>query len=188
MKSVRQQQRYPPFLLAVLLIAGGRTHLPAQDDPHPICWFQPCFNSAMALSPDGTTVAAAQGFASIGHYRVSDGTLLRTHIELWDWGVGVFSEPPDEVLSVSFSPDGQTIASECLDGTLELWNSNSGRRLCMPAKRLERAVLAFSPDGQSIATGGYDGLAVWSLTPGTHGVPPPPTGDLRATVPPQRVH
>jgi len=69
------------------------------------------------------------------------------------------------VLSVSFSPDGKTIASGGADGTLKLW-SLDGRLLHIFKKHEYGGVLSvsFSPDGKTIASGGDDKtLKLWSL-------------------------
>ncbi|MBT9311407.1 hypothetical protein IXB28_04250, partial [Leptothoe kymatousa TAU-MAC 1615] len=66
------------------------------------------------------------------------------------------------VSSVSFSPDGQTIASGSSDGTVKLWD-RSGREL----QTLEGHTgwvlsVSFSPDGQTIASGSDDGtVKLW---------------------------
>jgi hypothetical protein len=56
---------------------------------------------------------------------------------------------------VAFSPDGKTLASGSLDGTVRFWNVAS-HRLLGPPLRASRSFLesvAFSPDGKTLATG-----------------------------------
>jgi WD40 repeat protein len=69
------------------------------------------------------------------------------------------------VRSVSFSPDGQLLATSGEDGTVRLWNLQ-GQELEKPFRGhrgLVRSV-SFSPDGQLLATAGKDGtVRLWNL-------------------------
>lgn len=72
--------------------------------------------------------------------------------------------------SVAFSPDGKTLANGSRDGTIRLWNMDSGK---IEKKLIEHQGfingLAFSPDGTLLASGSEDGLIlVWNLETGTH--------------------
>jgi len=65
------------------------------------------------------------------------------------------------VFSVAFSPDGNTVASGSLDGTVRLWNASTGALVRTLAGHTDwvRSV-AFSPDGNTIASGSDDGTIV----------------------------
>jgi WD40 repeat protein len=70
--------------------------------------------------------------------------------------------------SVSFSPDGQTIASGSADSTIKLWNVADGQEL-RTLKGHQRAVnsVSFSPDGKVLASGSKDGtIKLWNLADG----------------------
>ena len=69
----------------------------------------------------------------------------------------------ESVYSVSFSPDGQTIASGSADDTVRLWD-RQGKPIGQPFKGHESGVnsVSFSPDGQTIASASADGtVRLW---------------------------
>ena len=60
------------------------------------------------------------------------------------------------VTSVSFSPDGATLASTSKDGTVKLWEPATGRlRRTLGGYPQDVQVCAFSPDGALLATGAH---------------------------------
>jgi WD40 repeat protein/serine/threonine protein kinase len=69
------------------------------------------------------------------------------------------------VLSVTFSPDGQYVATGTLAGELRLWQTKDGRECRRwPAHQESAHSVVFSPDGRYLASGGWDGLVnVWEM-------------------------
>ena len=61
------------------------------------------------------------------------------------------------VRSVSFSSDGQTLASGSGAGTVRLWDVNTGRLLQTLEGQVRGNSVSVSPDGQTLASGSSDG-------------------------------
>jgi WD40 repeat protein len=76
--------------------------------------------------------------------------------------------PTDWVKGVAFSPDGQWLAAGCLDGTIRLWDSQSGSELGRIAAHPAGVLcLAFAPGGRWLASGGQDrAVCLWDLQAG----------------------
>ena len=69
----------------------------------------------------------------------------------------------DEVTSVSFSPDGATLASGSLDGRTILWDVES-RGLIATLNGDGVTSVSFSPDGALLASGSWDGrVTLWNV-------------------------
>lgn len=106
-------------------------------------------------APDGTRLAVA---GSIGIWLYD----AQTNEELDLLGGYMCS-----VRSLSFSPDGRTLASGGSDGTLRFWDANTGNLLhTITGQTTSVHSVAFSPDGQTLASGGGDGtVLLWDLAP-----------------------
>ena len=118
----------------------------------------------LAFTPDGTVIAAAGGdtedFA----------------IHLWDMTsgqkMGTLTGHSGIVWSVTFSPDGEMLASVSSDGTARIWDWRSGELLKTLDFPDQVGSVSFSPDGQMLAVGGLDELqslhaAIWTFSTGS---------------------
>ena len=66
------------------------------------------------------------------------------------------------VISVSFSPDGQTIASASDDYTIKLWHRDGSLLATLKGHSDRVRSVSFSPDGQTLASASYDGtIKLW---------------------------
>jgi WD40 repeat protein/serine/threonine protein kinase len=113
---------------------------------------------ALALSPDGKRVAAAV-----------DGRNLC----VWDVATGREELPPflaysAPIQGLTFSPDGQQLATFSYDATAVLWNATTGRKLHTFSGHSHVVMDAvFSADGKRLATASLDKTAkVWDVGSG----------------------
>lgn len=115
-------------------------------------------NSAdsIAFSPDGTELAAGEGFDAFV-WRVSDGTLLHT-LSGHEWFV----------FSIAFSPDGQRIATGSGDNTAKMWRRDTGALVrTLTGHTFFVSGVAWSPDSARLATSSFDATSrIWDASTG----------------------
>jgi RNA polymerase sigma factor (sigma-70 family) len=111
--------------------------------------------TGLALSPDGTALAAA--------------CHVDRTIRLWDVPGGKplarTGGHDGGVAFLAVSPDGRRVATSAYDGTTRVWDAATGRQL----RQFDRSgPCAFTPDGESLISGGLrDGtVRAWDLATG----------------------
>lgn len=101
--------------------------------------------NAVAVAPDGTWMAVA-GFHMV---RIIDPSTAQEITRINAWGVQ----------TVAVAPDGTWLATTSSDGTVRIWDRNTGAETATLAGH---AGLAVAPDGTWLATAGYDGtVRIW---------------------------
>lgn len=110
---------------------------------------------ALALSPDGKTLATGSYDQKIKLWNIADGQELKT---LTGHNGGIFG--------LSFRPDGKVLASASADRTVKLWDMATGKRLDTFSQPLkEQTAVSFAPDGQTIVAGGVDNrIRIWTVS------------------------
>jgi WD40 repeat protein len=161
----------PPAVRAVAFSPDGKTLVAgygAKDQPGGVVawevatgkrlWHQPGQAvTSVSYAPDGTAVAAARG--APGAFRL-DPLTGRT--------LGVLGPHPVEVRSVAFVP-GTDLLATASDGTIRLWDVNSGKvaRELAGGHPKEVRSLVVSPNGRWLVSTGPDTTRVWDVTNGT---------------------
>ncbi len=111
---------------------------------------------SVSFRPDGQLIVATTG---------ADGTA-----KLWNLSGQQIAQFDGHqsfvwIWSVSFSPDGQLIATAERDGTARLWNLSGQQIAQFDGHQGQVWAVSFSPDGQKIATAGADATArLWNLS------------------------
>ncbi len=111
---------------------------------------------ALAVSPDGRTLASGSFIGEIGLWDMASGTLLHSFTD------------PGIISALAFSPDGRMLASGSSDHAVRLWDVADGtalRRLAGDPGWVES--VAFSADGRTLAAGAENGaLTLWRVADG----------------------
>ncbi len=125
---------------------------------------QPNHSSALAYSPDGKMLAG--GYLGYSVQVIDLNSQNRTH--LFEGASDGITGHSDWVSSMTFSPNGQVLASNGQDGTVRLWNLEDGSQILLDGKAGQMHSVDFSPDGRSLISGGSDmNVRIWDLVTNT---------------------
>jgi WD40 repeat protein len=114
--------------------------------------------SAVAYSPDGTSLAAGTVNGTLAIWDAATLTLRHTIPNAH----GAF------ILGMAFSNDGRTLATGSADKTVQLWDVQSGTLVrILTQHKSGVTALAFNGDGTRLLSGGTDNLLIlWDTTTG----------------------
>ena len=140
----------------------------------------------ISFSPDGKKLVCLIIHAgpSIGlYYRDADISLfdVETGAELYTieaYKGGIYHDHAPEILptvhtgpvsSITFSPQGNMLASSGHDGTIRLWHAQTGEHLRLVTKGAGYVYrLAYSSDGKMFATSSSRNIRLWDVQSGRH--------------------
>jgi WD40 repeat protein len=133
-------------------------------------------STRLIISPDGSQVAVLPPqFAGLAEMAAGiqkqmgagkakrPSSVARPSITVWDIATGrplrQFEAAPDGILTGAFAPDGRTLATGQMDGTIVLWETTSGKRrgTLQVGDEDSVRVLRYSADGRTLISGGRDG-------------------------------
>ena len=134
---------------ALLIATGGACLFDLGNDK--VLWEIDCPANCGAISPDGSLLAL--GARDIYLWDLSTGQILRR-----------LSGHTSQINSIAFSPDGKLLASGGEDGTLRLWDIESGLATLLAKYNHSVNSITFNFNGELLASGGsYGTLELWQV-------------------------
>ena len=134
---------------------------------------------AVAVSPDGKTVVSGDSTwkGVLILWDVETGEQIKRHtgytdnlihrFEIWiDKSRTVPS--PNAIEAIAFSPDGETFVSGHRDGTVRLWDAETGRKISAFREHKRAGIndVAFSPDGKMLMSSTNNGIVLQTFQKG----------------------
>jgi WD40 repeat protein len=109
--------------------------------------------TVLDIDPTGSTLAAGRFNGTVELRDISTGQLVRR-----------FGAHSGSVWDLTFSPDGERIATAGDDATVRLFDADGEEELVLRGHRFLVSGVAFGPDGRRLVSAGPDGVVrVWAL-------------------------
>jgi WD40 repeat protein len=140
---------YPTSVRAIDT-ASGKDIFPRRGHVAPL--------NAVAISPNGGTLASAGEDRAVKVWDLTDGRILHS--------LAVHTEA---VWGLAFRPDGKLLATGSRDGTITIWDPRSGTQIrTLHGHSRSPSRIRFSPDGTFLAAGNERGAVMrWDVASGT---------------------
>jgi len=119
----------------------------------------------VSFSPDGKTLASASTDGTVKLWKLdASPTVTDTSVPHKALLLRTLNGHTQGVVGVSFSPDGEIIATASLDQTVKLWNKNGILLTTLTGHTGVVTRVSFSPDGTFLVSASHDQTAIlWNV-------------------------
>ena len=122
--------------------------------------------SNVLFSPESNTLAIVNSYGSIQLWNANTGKYK--HTLMTQQASKAPGYHPITIPSVSFSPDGRTLANVSIDHNIHLWNTTTGTlKRTLKGHRNKVNCISFNTDGKKLVSGSQDGtIHLWDVNTG----------------------